>query len=96
MGEQVRCLHRVQDASGETYGARRVHRLLRREGITMARCAIERLMCEDGLEGVARGQRRRTTIPEPTAPRPPDLVDRHCTASRPNHLWVADLTHVRT
>lgn len=83
-------------ASGETYGARRIHRQLRREGVVAARCTIERLMHEDGLEGVIRGRRRRTTIPEPTAPRPPDLVNRLFTATRPNQLWVADLTYVRT
>ncbi|MGY3062955.1 transposase InsO family protein [Streptomyces sp. TE3672] len=89
-------IRRVHDASSETYGARRIHRQLRREGITTARCAIERLMREDGLEGVIRGQRRRTTNPEPTAPSPPDLVNRRFTASRPNQLWVAGLTYIRT
>ncbi|MGW7210030.1 IS3 family transposase [Streptomyces sp. NPDC054837] len=83
-------------ASGGTYGARRIHRQLRREGVTAARCTIERLLREDGLEGVIRGRRRRTTVPEPTAPRPPDLVNRLFTATRPNQLWVADLTYVRT
>ncbi len=86
----------VYAASGETYGVRRIHRQLRREGITAARCTIERLMREDGLEGVIRGRRRRTTVPEPTAPRPPDLGNRLFTATRPNQLWVADLTYVRT
>ncbi|MFD7319465.1 IS3 family transposase [Streptomyces sp. NPDC059883] len=92
----VEHIRRIYDASGETYGARRIHRQLRREGIITARCTIERLMREDGLEGVIRGQRRRTTIPEPSAPRPPDLVSRRFTASRPNELWVADLTYIRT
>jgi transposase InsO family protein len=53
-------------------------------------------MRELGMEGVIRGQRRRTTVPEPSAPRPPDLVDRDFTASRPDQLWVADMTYVRT
>jgi transposase InsO family protein len=48
-----------------------------------------------GIEGVIRGGKRRTAIPEPTAPRPPDLVDRRFTADRPNRLWVADMTYVR-
>ncbi|MFF1423096.1 IS3 family transposase [Streptomyces sp. NPDC058280] len=89
-------IRRIHAAPGETYGARRIHRQLRRENITAARCTIERLMREDGLEGVMRGQRRRTTIPEPSAPRPPDLVNRRFTAHRPNQLWVADLTYIRT
>ncbi|MFI1466139.1 IS3 family transposase [Streptomyces wuyuanensis] len=86
----------VHAASGETCGARRIHRQLPRERVTAARCTVERLMCEDGLEGVVRGRRRRTTVPEPAAPRPPDLVNLQFTASRPNQLWVADLTYVRT
>jgi transposase InsO family protein len=92
----VEHIRRIHAASGETYGARRVHRQLRREDVHAARCTVERLMREDGLEGVIRGQRRRTTIPEPSAPRPPDLVNRHFEAHRPNQLWVADLTYIRT
>ncbi|WP_373429906.1 DDE-type integrase/transposase/recombinase [Streptomyces sp. V1I1] len=56
-------------------------------------CAPE---AELDIEGVIRGRRRRTTIPEPSAPRPPDLVDRDFTASRPDQLWIADVTYVRT
>jgi putative transposase len=86
----------VHAESGGTYGARRITRALKRKGVDVARCTVERLMAELGLEGVIRGQRRRTTICEPSAPRPPDLVDRDFTASRPDELWVADMTYVRT
>jgi putative transposase len=54
-------------------------------------------MGELGLAGVVRGKRQRTTIPsEETGPRPADLVNRKFTATRPNQLWVTDLTYVRT
>jgi putative transposase len=43
-----------------------------------------------------RGRPVKTTIPEEAATRPPDLVDRDFNASRPNELWVADLTYVAT
>jgi transposase InsO family protein len=86
----------VHSASGETYGAGRIHRQLRREGVTPARCTVERLMRANGMEGVIRGRRLRTTVPEPAAVRPPDLVNRCFAAARPNQLWVADLTYVRT
>ncbi|MCZ7456213.1 IS3 family transposase [Streptomyces sp. WMMC940] len=89
-------IEEIHAESGATYGARRITRALRRKGIDVARCTIERLMRELGIEGVIRGQRRRTTVPEPSAPRPPDLVDRDFTASRPDQLWVADMTYVRT
>jgi putative transposase len=78
------------------YGARKVWRQLRREGIEVARCTVERLMGELGLQGVRRGKARRTTTPDVTAPRPADLVERDFSAQRPNQLWVADLTYVAT
>jgi putative transposase len=78
------------------YGARKVWRQLHREQIAVARCTVERLMGELGLEGVRRGKPRRTTTPDAAAPRPADLVDRDFAAQRPNQLWVADLTYVAT
>lgn len=89
-------IEEIHAESGATYGARRITRALRRKGIDVARCTIERLMRELDIEGVIRGQRRRTTVLEPSAPRPPDLVDRNFTAARPDQLWVADMTYVRT
>ncbi|MFE5948539.1 IS3 family transposase [Streptomyces sp. NPDC056480] len=86
----------VWEDSGRTYGARRITRALVRSGHRVARCTAERLMRELGIEGVIRGRRRRTTIPEPAAPRPPDLVSRQFEAERPNQLRLADLTYVRT
>jgi putative transposase len=78
------------------YGARKVWRQLHREGIAVARCTVERLMRGLGLEGVGRGKVPRTTTPDAGAPGPADLVERNFSASRPNQLWVADLTYVAT
>jgi putative transposase len=87
---------RVHAEQFGVYGARKVWRQLHREGIVVARCTVERLMGELGLEGVRRGKARRTTTPDMTAPRPADLVERDFSATRPNQLWVADLTYVAT
>ena len=62
----------------------------------MARCTVERLMREMGLQGVVRGRKVKTTVPDELAERPRDLVQRDFTADRPNRLWVADLTYVAT
>jgi putative transposase len=78
------------------YGVRKVWRQLQREGIAVARCTVERLMRDLGLRGVVRGRRHHTTVPDETAPRPADLVQRDFHARAPNRLWVADLTYVRT
>jgi transposase InsO family protein len=55
---------------------------------------VERLLRELGLRGAVRGKTRRTTTPDATAARPADLVERDFSATRPNQLWVADLTYV--
>jgi putative transposase len=89
-------IRRVYEQNYAVYGARKVWHQLRREGIPVARCTVERLMRQVGLVGRVRGKRRRTTIPADTSPRPADLVDRHFWASRPNQLWVADISYVAT
>jgi len=90
-------IRRVHDASlGGVYGARKVWRQLGREGIPVARCTVERLMRQMGLQGTRRGKAYKTTKPDESAARPADLVDRTFVATRPNQLWVADITYVRT
>jgi transposase InsO family protein len=91
-------IRRVWDQSYDgTYGADKVWHQLLREGTRVARCTIERLMRQMGLSGVVRGRAFKvTTVAGPEAARPPDLVERKFQASRPNELWVADLTYVAT
>ena len=85
---------RVCKENGEVYGARKVWLQLHREGISSARCTVERLMRQSGLHGVRRGRRARTTIPAGRGAWPPDLVNRNFHAEAPNRLRVADITCV--
>ena len=78
------------------YGARKLWRQLRREGIEAGRDRVARLMGTLGLVGATRTRRMRTTLPAPIAQRPADLVERVFSAPAPNRLWVADLTYVWT
>ncbi len=87
---------RIHAENFGVYGAEKVWRQLRRERIPAARCTVERLMRDLGLRGVVRGKTRRTTTPDEAAPRPADLVERNFSATRPNQLWVADLSYVAT
>ena len=89
-------LQQTHAAHFGVYGARKLWHQLQREGTAVARCTVERLMQALGLSGVVRGRRHRTTVPDATAPRPVDLVQRAFQAPAPNSLWVADLTYVRT
>ena len=89
-------IRRVWEDNFQLYGVRKVWRQLRREGVTVARCTVARLMRQMGLRGAVRGRRFKTTISDANSPRPADLVERNFTVSRPNALWVADLTYVAT
>ena len=89
-------IRRVWAENFEVYGVRKVWKQLKREGYDVARCTVARLMREMGLRGAVRGRRFKTTIPDEASVRPLDLVDRDFTASRPNELWVSDLTYVAT
>jgi putative transposase len=89
-------VQRVWQANMQVYGADKVWRQLKREGIQVARCTVERLMKRQGLKGARRGKRVRTTVPDKALPCPLDRVNRQFKADRPNQLWVSDFTYVST
>jgi transposase InsO family protein len=90
-------IQRVWDENYKVYGAQKVWRQLAREKVIVARCTVERLMRAMGLRGAVRGRAFTvTTVHDDGTTRPADLVQRTFTATRPNALWVADLTYVAT
>jgi putative transposase len=76
------------------YGRRKMT-ALRRRGLQVAHCTVDRLMRELGMQGVGRGKTPRTTIPGKDSTRAGDLLDRHFTAPAPNRVWIADFPYVR-
>lgn len=93
LSDQIR---RIWDENFQAYGARKVWLQLRREGTSVARCTVERLMRILGLQGVVRGKTIKTTSSRPDDAYPLDRVKRQFTAGRPNALGVADFTYVST
>jgi putative transposase len=91
-----RQISRVFEENFGVYGARKIWRQLNREGVSVARCTVERLMRDLGISGAVRGKTRRTTVADPSAGRAPDLVGREFAAVAPNRLWVADFTYCAT
>ena len=83
------------DANFKVYGVRKVWRQMQREGFDIARCTVERLMRDLGLQGVIRGKPVKTTISDKAAPCPLDQVNRQFHAPAPNMLWVSDFTYRR-
>jgi putative transposase len=87
----------IHAASDGTYGVPRVHAELAAQGVHTSRRRVARLMAEQGLEGVSRRKRRRSTTTPSTRPAAPDLVlRRFSAASGPNQVWFADITYVPT
>jgi transposase InsO family protein len=90
-------IRRVHEENFSVYGAEKVWRQLKREGVKVARCTVERLMRGMGLRGAVRGRAYKvTTVADESALRPQDLVQREFVATKPNQLWVADFTYVAT
>ena len=89
-------IERVWNDNLQVYGADKVWMQMNREGAAVARCTVERLMRQLGLQGVRRGKVVRTTVGDPKAPCPLDKVNRQFKAQRPNQLWVSDFTYVST
>ena len=69
---------------------------MKADGFKVARCTVERLMKQYSLQGVWRGKGKITTKSRDDQQRADDLVNRDFTAHRPNQLWVADFTYIKT
>lgn len=89
-------IERVWEQNYKVYGVRKVWHQMRREGFDVARCTVARLMNDMGLEGVIRGKKAKTTIPDKALLCPLDKVNRQFKAPAPDILWVSDFTYVAT
>jgi len=89
-------MERVFAENFDVHGARRVWRQLNREYVPVARCTVERLMAELGLQGVIRGKRTPTTVLYKAAPCRLDQVSRVFHAPAPSMMWLSDLTNAST
>ena len=98
--EDERLLERIREvheANYCAYGYRRTWIALQRAGEEVGRGRVQRLMRKAGIQGAKRrGKAWRTTTPDPTAHRRPDLVERDFSALAPNRLWVGDFTYLRS
>jgi transposase InsO family protein len=84
------------DLAGQypTYGYRRLTALLKRAGWVVNHKRIQRLMAEMGLQRPVKRRKKRTTNSQHDFPRYPNRVA-DLTPSRPDEVWVADITYVR-
>ncbi|MGP9784667.1 IS3 family transposase [Glutamicibacter sp. AOP12-B1-11] len=91
---------KVLDAKGRPkpeilYGRRKMTAWLRRNGFPeVSKHTVDRLMRDEGMNGLIRGRKTRTTIPGKDGKRAGDLLNRNFSASAPNRIWVTDFTYV--
>jgi putative transposase len=84
-------------ASRRTYGSPRVHAELRAEGVRIGRKRVARLMREGGLTVARRRRRvPRTTDSRHDLPVAPNLLDRKFAADQPDAVWLADISYIPT
>jgi putative transposase len=83
-------------ANYSVYGAHKLWKAALKAGHDIGRDQVGRLMRSAGIRGVRRSRSVITTRPDRGAERAPDLVKRAFVATRPNALWVTDLTYVAT
>ncbi|WP_396278649.1 DDE-type integrase/transposase/recombinase [Glutamicibacter creatinolyticus] len=77
------------------YGRRKMTAWLRRNGFPeVSKHTVDRLMRDEGMNGLIRGRKTRTTIPGKDGRRAGDLLNRNFSASAPNRIWVTDFTYV--
>ena len=93
LGVQIREIH---ESSRSTYGAPRVHRALRRDGVRVGRKRVERLMRRHDLRGRVRRRYRGTTDSRHDLPVAPNTLNRQFHVDAPDQVWAGDITYIRT
>ena len=80
--------------SRKTYGRRRLHVQLQRDGIACSRNRVARLMRQEGLWGLRRRKFKATTNSRHSFPVAPNLLARNFAAAAPDRAWVSDITYL--
>lgn len=90
-------ISRVHEASRGTYGSPRMTVALHEQGERVGRNRVARLMKEAGLQGrQARRYRVRTTDSAHNDPIAPNLLAEAPAPTKPDEVWVNDITYVET
>jgi len=74
------------------YGSVRVHEALLKQGWTVSRGRVARLMREDGLCGRRKRRFRHTTDSKHKMPVAPNTLERKFKVDAPNKVWVTDIS----
>ncbi|WP_411329293.1 IS3 family transposase [Blautia hansenii] len=74
------------------YGYRRIHALLKREGITISEKIIRRIMKEENLSVKVKKAAKYNSYAGEVSPAVPNEINRNFFAEKPNIKWLTDIT----
>lgn len=88
----------IHEESRNTYGAPRIHRVLKRKGVHVSKKRVARIMAEKGLAGRCRKRWRKTTIADEEAQKAAELLKRRFSPdeNQRDRIYVGDITYIRT
>ena len=89
-------MREIFDTANENFGVPRMHRALREGGLTVNKKRVHRLMRANGMVGRFARRRVQTTIGRPDGYRIPDLLTRAFQPGKPNVAWCHDITYIDT
>jgi transposase InsO family protein len=82
--------------SRQTYGVRRIHRQLKKDGEEVNKKVVEKLMRENGIRPKRRRKFRSTTDSKHSLPVSENSLGRQFEVAKPNQAWVSDITYIDT
>lgn len=97
--ENTQLGHKIKDIFDEEKsrsGARRITKILNREGQMVSRRRVSKLMVLQGLRAKACRKYKATTNSNHKLPVAPNLLQQNFIAGRPNEKWVSDITYIWT
>lgn len=78
------------------YGRPRIWRDLRKDGVRVGKQRLQRLMRQHGIRAKGKKRFKVTTDSNHDLPIAPNLLDRQFTVTKPDTVWVGDITYIPT
>jgi len=94
--EMSQRIYQIFIDSRKTYGSRRVHEQLKQDGVSVSRSTVERIMREKHLAPKRTRANKSTTDSKHKMPVSDNVLNRNFQTSKPNEVWVSDITYIDT